>query len=474
MRQSVRHSAIIIILLAATAAFGAETAEMRLNLDLKDVPFPEVIRQVFDGSAESYSVDPALNDMKVSATLKNVTKSEAIRVITRTAGIDYFVDASNTYVFKPNPQAAAAPPVTVPTAVTPGSPTTSQIITLKYLRAGDAASMLSASPPDGLVGVIATSANTLLVKGSEAATKQAQSLIAAFDVEDVLPHSIRLALSLKISGPGLKSPLSLSTESVGTEGSPMPLNLNSTGTHVCMLDAKLTPNVMPDGSVSLTGSGAIDCNLSEAQASVRRTQRLSKAFEVAAPATAGTPVVVASGSVDDASGKLEFRVSVTATVEKGRIAAPRAAARPPTVAVSKPDEAHRKAADAVLEQIWKAAPGQAKFDAIDDVVSKYRESDIAAQNAIGWMCVTYMSDWSADFQKRWPCRYVIGRSNCELGLPALVQILLHDQMEMMRAVAAEALGGLPDNAEAHDALVQSSRTEDKPASQRRARQVFGQ
>jgi len=44
-----------------------------------------------------------------------------------------------------------------------------------------------------------------------------------------------------------------------------------------------------------------------------------------------------------------------------------------------PDEAHRKAADALLQQIWSAEPGKPKFDAIDAVVRQYKKSDAATK-----------------------------------------------------------------------------------------------
>ena len=55
----------------AQVAFSAEVKQQRLNLTLKAVSFPEAIRQLFAGSKERYSVDPALRDLKVTANLKN-------------------------------------------------------------------------------------------------------------------------------------------------------------------------------------------------------------------------------------------------------------------------------------------------------------------------------------------------------------------------------------------------------------------
>ncbi len=127
-----------------------------------------------------------------------------------------------------------------------------------------------------------------------------------------------------------------------------------------------------------------------------------------------------------------------------------------------PDEAHRKAADAILQQIWKAQPGQPKFDAIDAVVQKYKQSDAATQYAIAWLCLTYMKDQSRAPLDRWPCEYVLSRVAYQPAVSELINVLLHDQLECMRAVAAEALGSWwksTGSAAMHDALLKASQTD---------------
>lgn len=467
----------LLVFLAAQAAFGAVASEKRLNLNLKGVPFPEVIRQIFSGSEHSYSVAPALNDLKVSAVLKDVTRDQAIRVITRTAGVLYGTDASGAYTFNLDPQVVKVEkrPVQSPGPAATRGPVKIDLITLHYISAGDAASLLNASPPEGLESITATSVNTLMLKGDAQAIDEARKLIELFDVETALPRPVRITLSLKVNAPGLKNPISLTTESVGPEGGPMPLSINSSSEQIdiLMLTVSLTPTVLPDGSISLAGSGGMDCSIPGVGPNA---QRLSKAFEVAASATSGTPTTIASGSAERDVGKVEFAVSATVTVDKGRVVIPKGGLSPsgaggavtalsprsasqPAVAANKPDETHRKAADALLQQIWRAEPGQPKFDAIDAVARKYKEGDVATRNAIAWLCVTYMKDKSRALLDRWPCCYVVSRSGYEQGVPDLIDVLLHDGVEVMRAVAAEALGGLPSNAAAHDALAQAERTE---------------
>lgn len=459
--------AILLVALAACSVFGAESNGKRLNLNLEQVPFPEVIRQIFSGSKDRYSVDAELNNLKVSATLKNVTRQQALLVVTKTAGVTFSVQ-NGAYAFFAEPQMVArkGPANSSPAAAI--GPVKFDTITVQYIGAGDAASLLNASPPDGLMMIVATSVNTLLLKGDAAGIEQAKNIVKVFDVEAALPHSVRVALSLKISAAGLKNPINLTTESVGPEGAPMPLSTNSSGEQGdnIMLTLTLTPTVLPDGSISLTGSGGVDCSVPGVG---QNAQRMSKSFEVGASASSGTSTIIASGSTETGVGKMEFTVSATATVEKGRLAMPKgglsapgpmSVQRPQSIrssidAASKPDDAHRKAADALLQQIWRAESGQPTFDAIGAVVRSYNEGDAATRNAIAWLCLTYMKDSSREVMQRWPCCYVISGSRYEPGIPDLIDVLLHDSMETMRAVAAEALGGVSYNAAAHDALLQA-------------------
>lgn len=475
MKRSSAVSILIIIYLslAACSAFGKETDESRLNLNLKEVPFPEVISNIFSGSQYKFSVAPALGEIKVSATLKNITRDEAIRVVCKSAGVVYKVE-NNKYVFQPDPQTANVQSWSAPgkSSGTTTGPAKVGVVTLLYISAGDAASLLNASPPDGLQSVTATSVNTLMIKGNVDSISQAGELIKLFDVESALPRSVRVTLSLKFGSAESKNQMKLTTESVGPEGSPIPLSINYSNKEgdECMLDVRLTPNILLDGSVSIAGSGAIDCTKSDGGTD---TQRMAKPFEVATSVTPGTTAVVASGSAEGARN-MGFVVSVDLLVEKGRVVIPKGGLSSTTTAssgqlsrssyqllgtVSSPDESHRKTADALLQQIWDAQPGQGKFDAIDAVAKKYKESDLAEQNAIAWLCTTYMKDKSRGILDRWPCCYVISRSGCDSAVPDLIDVLLHDNHEVIRAVAAEALGGLPENSAARDALLQSERTE---------------
>lgn len=124
-----------------------------------------------------------------------------------------------------------------------------------------------------------------------------------------------------------------------------------------------------------------------------------------------------------------------------------------------PSIPQRRSAEALLHQIWQAQPGKPKFDAIDTVVRTLKDGDAAERNAILSIFVSAMKDGGLTITQRWPCCYVISHSAFEPGVPHLIQELLCDRSETMRAVAAEALGGLRGNAAAYDALMQSARHE---------------
>jgi murein DD-endopeptidase MepM/ murein hydrolase activator NlpD len=124
-----------------------------------------------------------------------------------------------------------------------------------------------------------------------------------------------------------------------------------------------------------------------------------------------------------------------------------------------PDDTKRTSAEPLLERMQHAEPGAAQFAAIDDFAQKVKESDAAGRTAMLSLLIATMKNKSLEVPLRWPCCYVISRSGDERGVPDLIQVLLHDESETMRAVAAEALGGLSKNAAAHDALLQAARKE---------------
>ena len=125
--------------------------------------------------------------------------------------------------------------------------------------------------------------------------------------------------------------------------------------------------------------------------------------------------------------------------------------------LSLPGYADTTSAEALLKQVDEAGPGKPKFDAINAAARKARESDPTARASMMSVFLARMKDKNASPDLRWPCCYVIARSGYKQGVPDVIDVLLHDESEIMRSVAAEALGQLGKNTLVRDALMQSAR-----------------
>ncbi|MDO8587442.1 MAG: peptidoglycan DD-metalloendopeptidase family protein [Armatimonadota bacterium] len=128
----------------------------------------------------------------------------------------------------------------------------------------------------------------------------------------------------------------------------------------------------------------------------------------------------------------------------------------PAEPLKAPDAAKRRWARALLEKVQNAERGATQFAAINALAKKAGESNAVDRNAILWVAIATMKDTRLPAPDRWPCCYVVGSSGDKRGVPYLIQALLHDELDIMRSVAAEALGGLPTNTEAYDALRQAA------------------
>lgn len=131
-------------------------------------------------------------------------------------------------------------------------------------------------------------------------------------------------------------------------------------------------------------------------------------------------------------------------------------------------DAQRNEAKALLKQIDEAKSGAPKFAAIDAVAKKAGECDAGTRAAIMSLALATMKNKAVEIFLRWPSCYVISHSGYEQGVPDLIEILLHDESEVMRMVAAEALADFGNSAAAHDALMQCARTD----TSKRVREVL--
>ncbi|NIM04737.1 MAG: peptidoglycan DD-metalloendopeptidase family protein, partial [Armatimonadetes bacterium] len=118
-------------------------------------------------------------------------------------------------------------------------------------------------------------------------------------------------------------------------------------------------------------------------------------------------------------------------------------------------------AEAILERMATREPG-VQFAALRELIQKVKESDPETQRSIISMVTKTMKDTSRPIYQRWQCCYVISDSGYEPGVPDLIEVLLHDRLELMRSVAAAALSKFPDNEAAHNALLQAARQETSP------------
>jgi len=316
-----------------------------ISMDIKDAPLSEAIGTLLNGLGISYTVDPAVQQLKVTAVLKNVTLDAGFKQMLKAAGAVYRVDGG-VYAIGPKPAGpsehisdaggggdAAFAPAAPPTAQRDGSVT--RIVELRYVSAADVVPLLA----NGKLSVQSTSSNKLIISGSEQSVADAIATIQAVDDEGALARTIRLKMTAKVTVQTAKGPKTYeaSTESVGAEQTASLLNLESRApyrtsystltkegkaikqeslnfTHTKMVDATLVPTIGPDGRVGLAGRGHFSFRFGPEPGT-----ELSKDFDIAASAAPGKPVVVAAGSATLDVGKAEFTVSVTATPELGRV-----------------------------------------------------------------------------------------------------------------------------------------------------------
>ncbi len=305
-----------------------------IDMDFKDTPLPDAIGALLKDTGISYTVDPSIQQLKVTAVLKNVTLKQAFEQVVRASGAQY---RTNDGVYT----ISLAPTTTGRATTLQGPPgyaaadDVSEIIELKYVDSDWAAAVLSQNRD---VSVTTLGKSKIRLTGSQGAIDDAKDLIAALDDETAFPRIVRLKMDVKATVHTAKGPKAYdtTTESVGPDKGIVLLNLSAvmpymttyttvtkTGQPIKQsqpnfisapaIYVTMMPTITADGSISLTGKGSI----SIAFGSPIPTQ-IAKDFDVAASATPGQPVVVAAGSATTDQGKAEFKVTVTATVEKGR------------------------------------------------------------------------------------------------------------------------------------------------------------
>lgn len=311
------------------ATYGA-LAMNNVNLEFRQTPLADALDTLLKDIGVSYTIDPSVNDLKVSAVLKNVSSETALREITKAAGAVYRIDGGVILISR------VLQPLRPPAPPAPGGlGNEAMVIEVRNLSAGDIARVL----PNFGASVMVVSGDKLVLSGSQEAIDKTWRVIEAIDVPQRAVRPVRVKVTMTVTLPGAKPyNASLSTESIGAEGRPAPLNLSSTIVlpHVTRetpnfidkpikMTLTLTPIVCEDGSINLTGSGHIGVAITKATTKpsaqqkgvVPSRQTIEKSFDVAVSAQPGKSVVLAAGSVDVDFGKASFEVSAVAVVEEG-------------------------------------------------------------------------------------------------------------------------------------------------------------
>jgi murein DD-endopeptidase MepM/ murein hydrolase activator NlpD len=139
--------------------------------------------------------------------------------------------------------------------------------------------------------------------------------------------------------------------------------------------------------------------------------------------------------------------------------APEAAAGQSGAASYTAEEIKRTSAEVFLERMLQPEPGYDRFAAMNALAQKAKESEAATRRQILSLAIAAMKDTRRPVYQRWQCCYVLSGSGDEQVVPELIEVLLHDDSEVMRGVAVDALAEFPQNAAAHDALLQAARRE---------------
>jgi murein DD-endopeptidase MepM/ murein hydrolase activator NlpD len=127
-----------------------------------------------------------------------------------------------------------------------------------------------------------------------------------------------------------------------------------------------------------------------------------------------------------------------------------------------PDEIRGTSAEVFLERMQHPRSGYQWFVDMNALIQKAKDSDPAARKRILSLVIGAMQDRSRPVYQRYQCCYVLSGCGDEQAVPDLIQVLLRDESDTMRGVAAEALADFYKNAKsaaAHDALLQAARQE---------------
>jgi len=312
------------IALVAPCVGQAADEPPRINLEAKDMPLSQVLDTLFKGTGLSYTVDPMIGQLRVTAVLRNVGFEIALRNVTKAAGVVYRIDGE-TYAFSSRPDPGGYRPTVDPQSEAEG---VVEKIPLEFVEPPDVMPVLQM---DRTVQVVGAGPSFVMIKGSEDAIEKAKKTIRMLDTPDAFPQAVRIKLAARITVQEQGKPAKTyeaSSESVGAAGAPMPLQITAASGRQPRPQAEGRPPVPPQenavevmlmpvvdgqGKISLSGQGNIRGEL---------PIHYDKGFQVAVACASGQKAIIAAGSATLDAGKVDFEVAVTPTVEKERVRRP--------------------------------------------------------------------------------------------------------------------------------------------------------
>lgn len=117
-----------------------------------------------------------------------------------------------------------------------------------------------------------------------------------------------------------------------------------------------------------------------------------------------------------------------------------------------------RSADFFFERLGDTEPGYHRFAALQALAEKHKNGDAATKEQIVTRAIEILEDRSRSPLQRWQCCYVLSGTGDERGIPVLARVLLEDGNEIVRDVAACALGRYTAEA-ARKALEQAAKLE---------------
>ena len=178
---------------------GYDPRKKLVNLEVRDTPLADALETLLGDAGINYTIDPSVNDLKVTAVLRNVNLKTALKQVLKAAGaVQTFQNDTYSVKRRPSRDVVEVQSGPVPPYARPGTTKTeivALIVALKYLDPGEIAPMLV---KPGRLEVQSVSGGKPVLRGSEEALQEAKTLIRALDDESALARPVRIKLAAPI------------------------------------------------------------------------------------------------------------------------------------------------------------------------------------------------------------------------------------------------------------------------------------